>query len=382
MAGGSVGERYQRLVQHDSHWFLNIIARGYQSPIPPSPVKRMEVSNTAFFPGFPLLGAVLIQGAGLPPKTGLALASQLATVGFWTYFLLVARELGFSPLRRAAAAGLVLAHPAAFFLIAAYSESLFLLFALGYLFWSGRPGPAAFGWAALHGFGMTFTRIAGVPAVVLPAICSYYEHWRGRLRDRWLRPFRSRDVGRGLALGGISLLGTAVFFIYCQARWGRWNLYMLTQEAGWGVRADYLALFKPAAYARWYPQWEHAWQLGQFSVPATMACFTGIAAWEVGAARRRATRWRERVGLYFLGAAFFAIAVSGVFSVRLESMTRYHLCTHVFLALGVVHAFAEIGPREPRFRRALLAAVAAMALLGAWIQWRFATQFARGDWVA
>lgn len=382
MGGGGLGERYRRLVQHDSHWFLNIIGRGYQSPVPPSPVKRMEVSNTAFSPGFPLLGAALIHGMGLPPKTGLPLASQIATVGFWTYFLLIARDLGLSAGRRAAAAGFVLAHPAAFYLIAAYSESLFLFFTLGYVFWSARPGRRAFGWAALHGVGMTGTRIAGAPAALLPAFCSYLEQWRRGGAGRWLRSLRTRGFGRGVALAGVALLGMIAFFVYCHVRWGHWNIYMLTQEAGWGVKADYFALLKPAAYARWYPEWEHAWQLGQFSVPATMSCLALIATWEICAARRGPTRWRERAGFYFVGTALFAISVAGVFSVRLESMTRYHFCAHVFLVPAVVHAFSEIGPTRPAWRRGLVAVGAAAALLGAFIQLRFAAQFARGEWVA
>jgi hypothetical protein len=376
-------DRYHRLVQLDSYWFLNIIERNYQSPVPPSPVKRYEVSNTAFFPGFPLLGAVFIHGFGLHPKTGLTLASQVATVGFWTYFLLIARRLGLSPGRCAAVVALVLAHPAAFYLIAAFSESLFLLCILGYLFWGARSGPGAFALAALHGFGMTFTRIAGAPVVFVAMLRAWAERVRGPVDLGWLRPLRSRAVGAGAVLAGVSLLGMISFFIYCHVRWGHWNFYMMTQEAGWGVRADYLALFKPAAYARWYPKWDYASTLGQFFVPATVAFSLAVAAWEFTALRRRGTtRWRERLPLYFTGWALFAISVSGVFSVGLESMTRYHLCAHVFFVLGVAHAWMEIGPKGIGARRALVAAAAAAALLGACIQMRFAAQFARGEWVA
>ncbi len=382
MGGGPVRERYHRLVQLDSYWFLNIIERNYQSPVPPSPVKRYEVSNTAFFPGFPLLGAVFIHGFGLHPKTGLTLASQVATVGFWTYFLLLARRLGLSAGACAAVVALVVAHPAAFYLIAAFSESLFLFFVLGYLFWSARGGAAGFALTALHGFGMTFTRIAGAPVAFLPVLRAWLERARGRVGLAWLAPLRSAAAGRGAALAGVALLGMVSFFIYCHVRWGHWNFYMMTQEAGWGVRADYLALFKPAAYARWYPKWDYASTLGQFLVPATVACSFAVAAWEAAALRRGPTRWRERAPFYFVGWALFAIAVSGVFSVGLESMTRYHLCSHVLFVLGVAHAWAEIGPRRAGPRRVLLAAAAAVALLAAYIQMRFAAQFARGEWVA
>lgn len=382
MGGGEVRERYHRLVQLDSYWFLNIIDRGYQSPVPPSPVKRMEVSNTAFFPGFPLLGAALIHGFDLHPKTGLTLASQLATVGFWTYFLLLAHRLGLSGARTAIAVLLVLAHPASFYLIAAFSESLFLCFTLGYFLWSAREGRFAFWMAAAHGVGMTGTRIAGAPAAFLPVVRAWAVNAGDKIDASWLRAAWTPAVRRGAALAGIALLGMIAFFIYCHVRWGHWNFYMMTQQAGWGVKADYLALLKPAAYLRWYPQWDHAWPLGQFFVPATVIFYLGLLAWEVSAARAGSTRWRERIGLHFTGFVLFALAVSGVFSVRLESMTRYHLCSHVFLVLGTLHAYADIGPRRAALRQAVTALVTTAALFGAMIQLRYAAQFARGEWVA
>ena len=38
----------------------------------------------------------------------------------------------------------------------------------------------------------------------------------------------SRVVDAAAAIG---------FFVYCHLRWGRWDLYMLTQEAGWAVHS-------------------------------------------------------------------------------------------------------------------------------------------------
>lgn len=382
LGGGGLLERYHRLVQLDSYWFWNIVDRGYQSPVPPSPVKRMEVSNTAFFPGYPLLGAAVVHGLNLHPKTGLTLASQLATVGFWTYFLLIARRLGLSRRRTAVAVLLVLAHPAAFYLIAAFSESLFLFFTLGYFLWGAREGRLAFWLAAAHGVGMTGTRIAGAPAAFLPVVRAWAAGAGERFDATWLRAAWSGAVRRGAILAGLSLLGMIAFFGYCHVRWGHWDFYMMTQQAGWGVKPDYLALLKPGAYMRWYPQWDYAWPLGQFFVPATVVFYAGLAAWEISAARRGPTRWRERIGLHFTGFVLFALAVSGVYSVRLESMTRYHLCAHVFLVLGTLHAYADIGPRRASVRQAVTALAATAALFGALIQLRYAAQFARGEWVA
>ena len=410
-------DRYQRLVQHDSYWFWNIIDRGYQSPVPPSPVKRMEVSNVAFFPVFPLWGGFFLKTLGMEPKNGLTLASQLATWGFWTYFLLVARRrLKFSDAQCAAAVALVIAHPAAFYLIAAYSESLFLMMLLGFMFWSVVEGRAAFVLAALHGTLAVGTRIAGAPAAAYPLVREWFRGWRGAAREtahatgeraagerasvstrgptstpifgfsafggsgRVLPP--SRGMLRAGALMVLSLAVMLAFFVYCHVRFQHWNFYMMTQEAGWGVRADYLALLKPGAYQRWLPTLDKAWGVGQFLVPVTMIGFAVLAVWEIAMARARETGWRERIGFYFVGAALFYIAVSGVYSVRLESMTRYHFCTHVFLVLAGLHAFAAIGPRNETVRKLLITAVVLTALFGAWLQYIFASQFVRGGWVA
>lgn len=385
---GSYQERYHRLVQHDGYWFLNIIGRGYQSPVPPSPVKKMEISNVAFFPGFPLWGAATTKSLGLDPKTGLTLASQLATWGFWTYFLLVARQrLEFSWKLSAVAVALVLAHPAAFFLIAAYSESLFLLLLLGFLFWSQREGRHAFVLASLHGMAMTGTRIAGALATAFPVVCAWFRRRRTQGADASsLSHFRQHLTSSAFVRAGtlmvLALAGMLAFFIYCQVRFQHWDFYMMTQAAGWGVHADYFGLFKAASYQRWAPNWNVASQVGQFSVPVTMIGFLALAGWEITAALRRPTRWRERIGFYFVGAALFYISVSGVFSVRLESMTRYHFCTHVFFVLGALHAFADIGPRPGLVRNLLVTVTVLLALFGAHLQHTFAGQFLRGEWVA
>ncbi len=381
-AGGPASERYYRLVQHDSYWFMNIVDRGYQSPVPPSPTKRMEVSNVAFFPGFPLLAGALVHGFGFYQWAALPFASQLATWGFWTYFLLTARRLGLGNGALVIATAAVISHPAAFFLIAGYSESLFLFCLLGFLFWSARGGRLGAGLAVLHGVGMTGTRIAGAPAAFAPALRAWAERARGAGRLAWLREGLSAPVSRALVLGLVALAGMLAFFTYCHLRWGHWDFYMMTQEAGWGVRPDYLALLKPGAYVRWFPDWDRAPLFGQFLVTATVAGYLAIAWWEISSARRRRTRWRDRLPLHFTGFVLFALAVSGVYSVRLESMTRYQFCTHVFLVLGVAHALADIGPERSMTRRLLATAGALAALLGILAQWRFASQFARAEWVA
>ena len=133
---GPVSYRYDTLVQHDSFWFANIIDRGYATTVPPVTHKMMEVSNVAFFPAYPALAAILHYGAQLSIYNALLVTAQAAAWGFWSYFFLFCARWKVSPLLQFFAALAVAAHPAAFFLVAGYSESLFMMGLFGFMFWS------------------------------------------------------------------------------------------------------------------------------------------------------------------------------------------------------------------------------------------------------
>ena len=61
------------------------------------------------------------------------------------------------------------------------------------------------------------------------------------------------DLAPAVAVSLGAMLGAASFFIYCLLRWGRWDIYMLTQQAGWAIVPDYLAVFKPESYHWLFP---------------------------------------------------------------------------------------------------------------------------------
>ena len=145
-----ITERYSALVQHDSYWFMNIIDRGYQTIVPPIDHKVMEVSNVAFFPAYPAIAALLRNAFNISTGTALLIAAQLAAWGFWTYFFLFCRRWKVARSLQICGTLLILANPAAFFLVAAYSESLFLMALLGFIYWStaeGRTAQSAGGYA-------------------------------------------------------------------------------------------------------------------------------------------------------------------------------------------------------------------------------------------
>src|SRR5262249_20340493 len=129
----------------------------------------------------------------------------------------------------------IVAHPAAFFLIAGYSESLFLFALLGFIYWSGAGGRVAIIWAALHGMITPAARIVGIPCAAFPVIREVFTKGWMALRDprRWLQ-----DYGGAIAVTIAATFGAVAFFLYCQVRWGRWDMYMLPQEAGWSIEPD------------------------------------------------------------------------------------------------------------------------------------------------
>src|SRR5689334_804971 len=205
---GPLSYRYSTLLQHDSFWFMNIVNRGYETTVPPINHKVMEVSNTAFFPAYPMMAATLRYAFRLESDNALLLAAQAAAFGFWCYFFLFCERWGLSPTLRFFGALSIVAHPAAFFLIAGYSESLFLMALLGFIYWSSSPegGRTKF-WAALHGILMSGTRIVGIPCAAFPVVRSIFLHpWKGMGSARvWLRQHLSAVVLMFVATMGAGL---------------------------------------------------------------------------------------------------------------------------------------------------------------------------------
>src|SRR6266702_1477152 len=159
---GPASYRYSTLIQHDSYWFMNIVDHGYQTIVPPIDHKVMEVSNVAFFPAYPAIAALLRYGLDIDSNTALLITAQLAAWGFWSYFFLFCRRWNVPQAVQICGALLIAAHPAAFFLVAGYSESLFLMTLLGFIYWSTAEGRSAKFWAAEHGIVMSATRILGL----------------------------------------------------------------------------------------------------------------------------------------------------------------------------------------------------------------------------
>src|SRR5213592_2409847 len=370
-------ERYAALVQHDSHWFMNIVDRGYQTIVPPIDHKVMEVSNVAFFPAYPAIAAAFRYGLNIDTGTALLITAQLAAWGFWIYFFLFCKRWNISPALQICGALLIAAHPAAFFLIAGYSESLFLMTQLGFIYWSTTEGGAAQFWAGVHGIVMSATRIVGIVCAAFPIVRSIFQGgWRGLVEP--LKRFREYSSAIGMTV--VAACGGIAFFVYSQLRWGHWDIYMLTQAAGWGIVPDYLAVFKLGSYRWLIPALNNPTEASQMSMTLGAVLFIGIVLCELSI--RRWTDLPIRAGIYFCAFVIYYLSVSGVACVDMESMLRYEFSVHALIVLALLNFLGQFQATPVLVRAFGIAAVALLSAAGLCVQGWYVWNFMRGNWVA
>jgi hypothetical protein len=376
---GPLSYRYDTLIQHDSYWFANIVDRGYETTVPPINHKMMEVSNVAFFPAYPALAAILHYGLHLSIYNALLLTAQAAAWGFWSYFFLFCERWKISPVLQFFGALAILAHPTAFFLVAGYSESLFMMGLFGFMFWSTSEGRAAKFLAILHGSLMSATRIVGIPCAGYPVVQAAVRNgWRGlaEVRSWWTR----YGAAVGMMLGAV--LGAGAFFFYCLLRWGRWDIYMLTQQSGWAIIPDYLAVFKPSSYRWLIPALNNPTEASQMTMTLGGILLLGVVLCELLPIMRRRFPWTARVGFYFCAAVIYYISVSGVASVEMESMLRYEFCVHALIVLAILHFLHQLPTPRLWVRASGMAAIALLSAAGLSVQGWYVWNFTRGNWVA
>ncbi|MBX5468076.1 MAG: hypothetical protein K6U14_11385 [Firmicutes bacterium] len=331
------GLAYRVLVELWSHWdglwYLSIAHLGY----------RGRPTATAFFPLYP----ALVHLFGGTPLAAVTVSMAAMAVAFWLFFRLAAWEIG---LGAAWYATLALAFfPTAFYINAAYSESLFLALALGCLYLArlGRYWMAgAVGAVACldSSYGLLLT-----PVVLWLA-------WRQGQggRWRWLAPLAIPAGLVGWMAYLVPLFGDPMVFERAQSNWGRhfsWIPLTLAEGLadGWrhlGTGLSWQALFAQGPpsvtpmvfYNALFAVFAVAvWALSLRRLPAYASLYAGLALavplsypaegdplmsmprlvleafplfWGLGAMLADAPRWGRR--LYFglslvLGALFVAL---------------------------------------------------------------------------
>jgi hypothetical protein len=351
---------YESLFQWDGGWFLTVVEWGYFNPSYP---------NTAFFPGYPLTARLVKEALGLSGKLALLLTAQLACAALWTYLLLFFRRWRVPPRLAGAAILAIWAHPAAFFLVASYSESLFLAALLGFFYWSEERGWLAAVLAALHGFGMTATRLVGAPLSAYPVVHAWFTQGR---RARFLT---------NLVVGATATLGIILYFAFCWVRFGKWNLYMEAEQAGWGMHPDYLGLFSRRIFMVHWPCLREGFIdpvfLSRLSAPLWLLLFATLfwLEWTKGCERR------QRAGFILSALLLYYVSVSGGLSLGLWSMIRFSFCIWVVFLLAMVHHVTHA--RTPRWQSRKAVVLWALVCLASFAcEVALIHRFTHGKWVA
>ena len=172
----------------DATWYLQIAQEGYA-----------DATRAAFFPLYPFLARAVGTLFGSALVGGMAVSFACAIAGLAVVHRLAVLELG-EPAARAAV-WLLACYPAAFFLSAVYSESLFLLLSAGAVY-AARTD--RWWWAGALGGLASATRSAGVVLLVALALLWWASSER-RVRD--LVPLGLVPLGLGAYCAGLALAG-------------------------------------------------------------------------------------------------------------------------------------------------------------------------------
>jgi hypothetical protein len=206
----------------DANWFLYIAQHGYGS----------QDGTAAFFPGYPMLVRVV----GYLCLGHLLVAAYLVSNGallaaLVIFYRLTEQEYDLATARRAV---LYLAlFPTAVFLFGLYSESLFLLAAVG-AFYLARRG--RWWWAGLVGIAATLTRSMGVVVVLALAV----EAIQQTVEDRRAGPAGAAASRRPAATAALRLcasllplVGIAGYLLFWQLRYHDWYRPISLQRTWW-----------------------------------------------------------------------------------------------------------------------------------------------------
>ena len=198
----------------DTGFYVSIAEEGYKFTGVPLP-------SVAFFPLLPLIMRALTPLVGDTLAAGLLISNTALLLAVILFYRLVADSWGEPVADRAV--WYLLIFPTAFFGAAIYAESLFLLTAIGALYFARRRY-----WeiAALLGIAAGMTRLVGV--IVIPMLLlEWLQQWRVVKGGKqpflftFLAPF-SPLVGLGAFMVYLQLtFGDPLAFVHGAAAWGR-----------------------------------------------------------------------------------------------------------------------------------------------------------------
>jgi hypothetical protein len=371
---------YARLCAWDCGWYSSIVKEGYHSTVPPAP-QNAGSSNVAFFPGFPYLARAVHLGTGLKAEITLVLIAQFFTILFWASLWRILRGWKISVQGSLLVVLAILAHPAAIFLIAGYSESLFLSTLLVFILSSRSfsyddQGSSAKSYggvcSAVSGMTMSATRIVGMPVSLFPLMTGLSTQILQRKR-----PPSTKLLTRAALVSALASLGAVGFLVYCWYRWGRYDLYMETQRIGWGIQPDYAAIFK-------WKEFNYYFGFDRMATILSGVAFLAFAAIEsVLLILRKNRGLATRAPIYAVSLLIFYITLGGLKSLGFRSMIRYTLPWHVLLLLCLAHLISRHIRHSPTLLKlALIFGVIAAGFAMRYLSVPHIVDYLNGRWFA
>ena len=360
---------WRSLYQSDGGWFSNIMDEGYY--FPQNPTYEFP-GNVAFYPAYPLVSKAVGVVFRLDNVAAMLATSQFFCAVFWYYFQFVLRQLGVTGKMAAGSLLLFAAHPTNVFLVATYSESLFLAAMLGFVAWCSRETKFGFATACFHGTILTSTRLVGLPLAILPLLLLAFA---GR-----------KSPGAWLRAGANTLFASTralAYFAFLQWKFGQWNAFTVTQRVGWGVVPDYFVFFRWNTYDMKYGEilqmHRDVGALNRMTLPLSLLHFAAVAALEAIAIRSGSKRWKVRVPLWLLAVGLFAVPAMSHAGREWFSLARFALTWHCLLVAVAASQLTD-GPRWLRTRPVLLLIAAGIAW-AAFVQHGTLQYFAIGGFV-
>ncbi len=377
---------YRNLAQWDSEHYQQIAFRGYYSDIPViyegtvlTRASWIKNTNVAFFPGYPVVIKPFLLFFNW--RIASVVAAHFTAIGMWTTFLLLMRRLRIAGIATAAVILLTVSHPAGFYLVAAYSESLFLWGLFGMLLWMNSESKRGWLWTGLHGALASFTRIFGMALFVLPVI--------GTLADRWpdVRTKESiKEFLKSSYAGIMTLVGGLSFFAYCQMMFGRWDLYFQRQAAGWDIQPTYLlwqSEFLDSLFLWYTPvKMSDGWEVSKSATPITLWFLLAAFAIDLAVSFfRKDKSFRTRVPLWAAAVILFYLPAAALITQAWRSMMRYALIPIILALIALAHLWSR--QKVPAWLNVILGIViAGTALWMGMLEVNMIRIFTVGGWVA
>jgi hypothetical protein len=187
-----------------------------------------------------------------------------------------------------------------------------------------------------------------------------------------------------LLIACLSVLGIAAFVLFCQLQFGHWNLYWITQKAGWRIKFDLAALWDISLYLAPPPVLSlpiNGNVVSRFSVPFMATFMLGVLLLEIVSWIQGNKTWRRRIGLQLLALALFWITAASTVSIGLQSMVRYSFPPFILLTLGVAHLLS-VDTLKKWVRGIVLALFLAYVAYASILLVMLTRLFLKGGWVA